>query len=239
MKAVAYTRVSTIGQAEKGVSLEDQKQKIKQYADLYGFSVTEFITDGGESAKNLNRPGVQRILSMMKQQEIEVVIVAKLDRLTRSVRDLADIVELANHKNVSLISVNEHIDTGTAAGRMILNMLGVISQWERETIGERTQTALEYKKSTGKAYNGVSLYGYTNCRGSLILDQKEQEIIAVVMNLNEEKHSVSDICRMLEEKGFRTRCGKTKWHSKVVKKIIEDSGLREKIESAQINAVAA
>ena len=102
MKAVAYSRVSTAGQAEKGVSMEDQKLKIEQYADLYGFSITEFITDGGESAKNLNRPGVQRILTMMKQQEIEAVIVAKLDRLTRSVRDLADIVELANRKNISL-----------------------------------------------------------------------------------------------------------------------------------------
>jgi site-specific DNA recombinase len=239
MKAVAYTRVSTIGQAEKGVSMEDQKQKIIQYADLYGFSISEFVMDGGESAKNLNRPGVQRILAMMKQHEIDAVIVAKLDRLTRSVRDLADIVELANRKNISLISVNEHIDTGTAAGRMILNMLGVISQWERETIGERTQTALEYKKSIGKAYNGVSLYGYRNCGGNLIPNETEQEIIDVVMNLHKNKHFVSEICRRLEEKGFKTRCGKTRWHSKVVKKIIEDSGLREKINSAQFAAIAA
>jgi len=239
MKAVAYSRVSTAGQAEKGVSMEDQKLKIEQYADLYGFSITEFITDGGESAKNLNRPGVQRILTMMKQQEIEAVIVAKLDRLTRSVRDLADIVELANRKNISLISVNERLDTGTAAGRMILNMLGVISQWERETIGERTQTALEYKKGTAKAYNGVSLYGYRNYKGNLITDDGEQKIISVVMNLHNEKHFVSEICRTLEEQGLKTRCGKTKWHSKVVKKIIKDFQLREKIDSAQIKAFAA
>jgi len=116
MKAIAYIRVSTAGQAETGVSMSEQEMKIKQYSDLYGIDIIEIISDGGESAKDLNRPGIQRVLSMMKQRETEGVIVAKLDRLTRSVRDLADMMELANKKSISLISVNEKIDTERQQG---------------------------------------------------------------------------------------------------------------------------
>jgi site-specific DNA recombinase len=231
MKAIAYIRVSTAGQAETGVSMAEQKMKIEQYADLYGLEIIDTIADGGESAKNLNRPGIQRVLTMMKQGEIEGVIVAKLDRLTRSVRDLADLMELFIKKNISLISVNEKIDTGTAAGRMIVNMLAVISQWERETIGERTQAALEYKKKTGSAYNGYPLYGYQKIEKKLIQDQKEQEIIAAIIQMHQAGYCVSEICRELEKKGAKTRKGTGRWHSKVVKKILTDNAVRNMIDA--------
>jgi site-specific DNA recombinase len=88
MKTVGYVRVSTDRQADLGVSLEAQEAKIRAMATVRGSELDEVIVDGGESAKDLNRPGVQRLLALVNDREVDAIIVAKLDRLTRSVKDL-------------------------------------------------------------------------------------------------------------------------------------------------------
>lgn len=231
MKAIAYLRVSTEEQAQHGVSIAAQEAKARQYADLYGIEIVEVITDAGQSAKNMNRPGMIRILEMMRKREIEGVLVAKLDRLTRSVRDLSDIIELANKKSISLVSVNEHIDTGTAAGRMIVNMLAVISQWERETIGERTQPAIQHKKANGQAYSSrFVLYGYDKQDGRLVPVESEQAAIEAIMLLSRE-YGYAEIARRMDESGHTPRNGGS-WHRKTIRKIIADAPARESIAAS-------
>lgn len=231
MKAVAYCRVSTEDQKVFGVSLAAQEDKARQYCTLYGLELSEVITDAGISAKNLHRPGAQRILEMVRRREVNTVVVAKLDRITRSVRDLADIVDLFNKYDVALVSVAESLDTRSAAGRMVVNMLGVVSQWEREAIGERTATAIQYKRSQGKSYSGRQApYGYTRQDGRLVSVDSEQEVIAVIMGM--QGHTLADIGRALEAQGHRTRGGSTSWHHKMIGKILEDAAGREKIDGS-------
>jgi DNA invertase Pin-like site-specific DNA recombinase len=103
MKAIGYVRVSTDGQAEQGVSLEAQEAKIRAMATVQGAELFEVIVDGGESAKN--RPGLQRLLAVVDSSKVEAVIIAKLDRLTRSVKDLCSLLELFEKRSVALISV--------------------------------------------------------------------------------------------------------------------------------------
>jgi site-specific DNA recombinase len=141
MKGIGYLRVSTEGQAEKGVSLESQEKKIRAMAEVQGAELIEIISDGGESAKSLARPGMARLLALVDAGKVDTVIIAKLDRLTRSVKDLAELLERFERKNVSLVSVAESLDTRTAAGRLVLNVMASVSQWERETIGERFRSA--------------------------------------------------------------------------------------------------
>src|SRR5437016_6167738 len=105
MRAISYVRVSTDKQAEHGVSLEAQEAKIRAMAVVHGAELLESIVDGGESAKSLQRPGMQRLLALVDKREVDAVIVAKLDRLTRSVKDLCSLLELFEKKNVALISV--------------------------------------------------------------------------------------------------------------------------------------
>src|ERR1039457_349120 len=107
-----------------------------------GRGVLDVIADGGESAKSLNRPGLQRLLSLVSAAKVDAVIVAKVDRLTRSVKDLCGLLELFERRKVALISVAEALDTGSAAGRLVITIMGAVSQWEREAIGERTRDAL-------------------------------------------------------------------------------------------------
>ena len=150
-KTIAYIRVSTDKQADKGVSLEAQEDKARAYAGLYDLELVEVIVDAGESAKTLNRPGLQRALSMLKTGKAEALLVVKLDRLTRSVKDLGTLIEtyFAPGK-AALMSVGEQIDTRSAAGRLVLNILASVSQWEREIIGERTSVAIKHKQSKGE-----------------------------------------------------------------------------------------
>src|SRR3974390_3133426 len=122
-------------------------------AVVQGAELAEVIIDAGESAKSLNRPGMSRLLSLVEAGAVNKVIIAKLDRLTRSVQDLAEPFARFNRRGVSLVSVAESLDTGTAAGRLVLNIMTAVSQWEREAIGERTATALQHKKATHTVYN--------------------------------------------------------------------------------------
>ena len=141
-KAVAYVRVSTEKQADAGQSLDAQRAKVTAYAGLYDLELVEVIVDAGASAKTLDRPGLTRALAMLKSGEADALVVVKLDRLTRSVRDLGELVDryFANGK-AALLSVSEQIDTRSAGGRLVLNVLASVSQWEREAIGERTADA--------------------------------------------------------------------------------------------------
>ena len=116
-RTVAYLRVSTDKQADAGVSLEAQQDKAKAYASLYDLSLVEVVIDAGESAKTLERPGLQRALTMLKTGKADALLVVKLDRLTRSVVDLGALIEtyFAPGK-AALLSVSEQIDTRSAAG---------------------------------------------------------------------------------------------------------------------------
>ena len=137
MHAIGYVRVSTDRQAEQGVSLEAQEAKIRAMATVQSAALLEVIVDGGESAKSLNRPGLRRLLALINAGKVQTVIVAKLDRLTRSVKDLCGLLELFEKRKVALISIAESLDTGSAAGRLVITIVGAVSQWEREAIGER------------------------------------------------------------------------------------------------------
>src|SRR5580698_5011593 len=156
MKTVGYVRVSTDRQAEQGVSLEAQEAKIRAMATVQGADLDEVIVDGGESAKSLNRPGLQRLLALINARKVQAVIVAKLDRLTRSVKDLGGLLELLEKRKVALISVAESLDTGSAAGRLVITIMAAVSQWEREAIGERTRDALHHKRSQGQRVGNIA-----------------------------------------------------------------------------------
>lgn len=178
-RAVGYIRVSTDKQASEGVSLEAQRAKLQQYGALYDLEFVAIEVDAGESAGSLDRPALQRALDRLDRFEATALVVVKLDRLTRSVRDLCDLVDTYfRDGQLALLSVSEQIDTRSAAGRMMLNMLTVIGQWEREVISERTCAAMQHKKSKGEYLGGEAPYGYRVVDGILEPITEEQHIVA-------------------------------------------------------------
>jgi len=153
MKVVGYVRVSTEDQAREGVSLAAQQAKIEAYAVVKDWTVEAVIRDEGQSAKSLARPGLQRLLSLVEAGGVGAVLVYKLDRLTRSVADLDRLTTLFARHGVALVSLRESLDAMTATGRLMMNLLASVSQWEREVIGGRTKDAMRHLKAAGRVYS--------------------------------------------------------------------------------------
>lgn len=208
-KTIAYLQVSTDKQADKGISLEAQQDKAKAYASLYDLDLVEVIIDAGESAKTLERPGLQRALSMLKTGQADALLVVKLDRLTRSVVDLGKLIEtyFAPGK-AALLSVSEQIDTRSAAGRPVLNILASVSQWERETIAERTRDAMRHKQSQGEYIGGGAPYGFELVNGDLVEDSFEQGVIQQARELRDSELSLAAVAKELDRRGIQSRNAK-------------------------------
>ena len=117
MRVIGYVRVSTEELAKSGFGLEAQKKKIKAYCDLYGLELVDIIVDDGYSGKSLNRPGLKKVPKMLEENEIDGVVVAKLDRLTRSVANMGFPLNEYSQEKL-LFSVSENVDTRTASGRL-------------------------------------------------------------------------------------------------------------------------
>jgi site-specific DNA recombinase len=217
-KTVAYVRVSTQDQANEGASLDAQEARIAAYCVAMGFDVSEVIRDAGESAKSLQRPGMAKILEGVRSGVVERVVILKLDRLTRSTRDLADLLELFAKANAALISVTENLDTASACGRLVLNVLGVVAQWEREAIGERTATALAHKRQRRTAY-GVTPFGFVRVGDALIPEPKEQTALKEAAQMDRDGSSFREIAARLTERGVMPHRGKA-WHASSVRAML-------------------
>lgn len=202
-KAIAYIRVSTDKQQDKGHSLLAQQEKITAYASLYDLDIVDYVIETG-SAKNLNREGLQGALAQIKSGKADALIVVKLDRLTRSVVDLGYLVETYFNK-AGLLSVSEQIDTRSASGRLVLNVLASVSQWEREAIGERTSAVRQSMKANGLYCGGSVPYGQMLVSGELVSNPNEQVIIARAKALKSEGHSLRAIATMFSQEGLKTR----------------------------------
>jgi DNA invertase Pin-like site-specific DNA recombinase len=221
-KAVGYVRVSTDEQAADGVSLAAQEAKIRMYAELYGLELVEVVVDAGESAKSLDRPGLRRVLDLLRQRKVEGVVVAKLDRLTRSVADLNGLIEtfFSERAGRQLWSVADAIDTRTAAGRLVLNILASVSQWEREAIGERTRDAMRHMKARRQRVGAVPLgWRLADDGTTLVEDAAEQEVLRLVRELRQDGLSIREIVAELNARGVASKQG-GRWHIATVQRAL-------------------
>jgi site-specific DNA recombinase len=212
--AIGYVRVST---GKQELSLEAQTEKLRAMSVVKDANFLEIIEDS-ESAKTLDRPGMDRLRALVNAGRVQVVIIAKLDRLTRSVRDLDVLLQEFKRHGVALVSLAESLDTETASGRMVLNMLTTIAQWEREVIGERTATVLQHKRAHGKVYNHVP-YGYRREGGDLVAVPAEQAVIADIRRSNEAGASLREIAGDLNREGVPTKQGRA-WQAQTVKDVL-------------------
>lgn len=224
-KTVAYVRVSTAGQADEGVSLAAQESKARAYAELYDLELVGIVEDAGASAKSLVRPGLSRVLGMLKDGEADAVLVTKLDRLTRSTRDLGTLLDMGFRDKWGLFSVAEQVDTRTAAGRLVLNVLMSVAEWEREAIGERTKEALSHLKAEGVQLGGAAL-GWERGEeedeeGRRVVKRikREVEVVERILELRGEGLSLRAIARTLQSEGRKTKRG-GRWASETVRKVL-------------------
>ena len=174
-----YCRVSTREQT-LGYSIENQKVKNLMYLELFDYSPKhiELYIDDGQSAANLERRDMKRMLEDVKDGKLDEIIIYKLDRLTRNVVDTYELVQLFLNLEVNLISVMDNLDIHSANGRMILGLLAIFAQWERETIIERTNDGQLQMAAEGKYPKPGCPLGYTKDKENyLSVDESTAKII--------------------------------------------------------------
>jgi len=218
MKCVIYVRVSTDEQAKYGFSIGAQIEKLEAYCVSQGWEIVERpYIDDGYSAKDLNRPHFQNMLNRIKQGGIDVLLVYKLDRLTRSVPDLHTILAELDQYECKFKSATEVYDTTNAMGRLFITLVAAIAQWERENTAERVRFGLENKVKLGRWKGGTPPYGYKVIDGELVIDEDEAQIVKEVFKLARSTGFYT-LARQLTSKGISTRRGGG-WHVDSVRDI--------------------
>lgn len=219
MKTAIYTRVSTTEQANEGVSLEAQLNKLRAYCQLNNMEVVEIIEDAGISAKNTNRAGYKKLMSLIAAKSIEAVVVYSLSRFSRSTKDTLEAIETMNNKQIAFHSFTEKIDTTSPTGRFFLTVLAGLGQLEREQTAERTKLALELKKSKNERYSGIAPFGYKFENGQIVKCEAEQRVIKSLKELREMGLTYKQIADKLNDRGLFNRNGGN-WNKSTIYKAL-------------------
>jgi DNA invertase Pin-like site-specific DNA recombinase len=147
-RIIGYSRVSTDEQADSGLGLAAQRAALEGEVERRGVPV-EWVEDAGFSGKSLHRPGIERALDMLAAGGADVLMVSKLDRLTRSLFDLAGLMDRARREHWAVVLLDLQVDTASPSGEAMANVMGTFAQFERRMIGQRTKDALAVKKAQG------------------------------------------------------------------------------------------
>ncbi len=220
MNGIGYTRVSTEGQAEKGVSLEHQAERIRAYCEYRGISLIAEIEDAGLSGGiNRAREGFIDLLNRVEAGGIDVIVLYSLERLSRDMLTLLALERLLDEHNVELHTVDGQIDTSTPDGFMNFAMKAFLGEMERRQVKYRTRKAMEHKKAHGQVVGSIP-YGYQRQGKDLIPNLSEQAIIRAVNSMYQDGRRLVDMVAHLNEQGKPTREGRP-WTPQQIKRLID------------------
>ena len=149
-RVLGYARCSTNEQAESGLGLAAQEATIRSECQRRGWVLVDVVTDEGESGKSLDRQGLQSALARVADHDVDGLVAAKLDRISRSVRDFADLLEWFSATGASLVAVDVGVDTSTPGGKLVCGVFSAVSEWERDVIASRTRDGLAALRAQGR-----------------------------------------------------------------------------------------
>jgi len=217
-QAIGYCRVSTEEQATEGVSLDAQKMQIETWCKTNGYDLIKVYIDAGLSGRQMRkREGLHKALEAIGKDT--ALVAYSISRLARSLPDMLNICEQIDRKGGDLVSLTEQIDTTNAAGRMMFNMLAAFAQYESEIIGERTKSAMQYKRSKGEKYCHITPFGYVEVNGRLVEVDKELKIVKTIIENHQQGISLRDIANKLNESRVPTKRG-GQWYASTVRQLI-------------------
>lgn len=207
MRVAIYIRVSTTKQAVEGYSLDAQKKTLCDYCKSHKCQIYKIYADEGISGKDIaHRVAFKQLLSDSEQNLFDAVLVWKLTRFTRSLKDLITVCDKLEKYDVSLVSYSESFDTSTPSGRMMRNLLGVIAQWEREIISENVKLAITEKVEQGY-HVCARVIGYDNIDKSLVVNKHESTLVKRIFSDYVKYQNLSLIAYDLNHAGYRGKNG--------------------------------
>ena len=248
MNTAIYIRVSTTMQIDRD-SLKVQEDMLRAYCKNNKFKVYKVYKDAGYSAKkDSNRPAFNELINDIKAKKIQLVLVTKIDRISRSLQDLLNFIHFFHENDVSFTSITQNIDTSGYMGRFTLNLLGTIAELEREVTAERVSEVMHHRASDGKWNGGVIPYGYTTQKRILnelvksgksnkralslateqasqdkllYIDSDEAEVVKHIFQTYNKTKSIRETTRQLNSAGYKTRTEKH-WSSTSISRMLNN-----------------
>ncbi|MBI5923821.1 MAG: recombinase family protein [Betaproteobacteria bacterium] len=214
-RCAVYTRVSTDERLDQSFnSLDAQREAGHAYIVSQrseGWSpVVDAYDDGGYSGGNTERPALKRLMADIEAGRIDIVVVYKIDRLTRSLADFSRLIEVFERHKLSFVSVTQQFNTTTSMGRLMLNVLLSFAQFEREVTGERIRDKISASKKKGMWMGGYPAAGYVVKDRKLVIDEEPAAVIRRIFQRFSELRSITDLCRELYLDGLTTKPQKTR-----------------------------
>ena len=214
-----YMRVSTEDQAREGFSLPEQKERLEAFCKFKGYTIVDYYTDAGISAKTGNfRPEFERLKEDIKNKKINTIVALKLDRITRSIYDWEKLMTFLDENDAYLDCANDEINTTNANGKMVSRLLMSVSQNEIERTSERTKIGLAGAIKMGHIPNQAPL-GYKHEDKRLVIDYSTKDVVERIFDLYYNGNSYQKISNILNEEQV---LGKTNWRDSSIVAILEN-----------------
>lgn len=182
LKIAIYVRVSTEEQAKEGLSVDAQIDKCKSFCEARDWEIFKIYKDAGYSAGSLNRPALELLIRDANEKKFNTILVYKIDRFSRKLKDLIMVLENLKEKNINFTSVTEQIDTTSAMGEAFFQIIGVFAQLERGMVKERVELAFERKIKFGEALFRAP-FGYIYKNKKLVPDPENSRKVKEVFEM--------------------------------------------------------
>jgi DNA invertase Pin-like site-specific DNA recombinase len=220
VRVAIYTRVSTEDQAKEGFSLGAQRERLEAYCLARGWEVASCYVDDGHSGRNVRRPAYQRM--MAERDRWDALLAIKMDRIHRNARNFMEMMDSLRDWGKDFVSATESLDTSTAMGRFVMDIIQRIAQLESEQIGERVYMGMSQKAKTGPGILGFHPpLGYDLQEGRLRPNESEAPIVREIFDRCKERQTLEEIAEALNGEGHRTKRG-TSWRPVKVFRILHN-----------------
>ena len=223
MKAIGYTCIDHFAQQPKNLSLSHQADRIRDYVREKGWNLIDIVEEEIHSGSGSRQEKLAALLERAKEGDYNVLVVARLDRLTRNIRQLNKIVTgMVGKHDVGLISLEEGLNSTSESGRLALNIIDIFTKWDNKRISDRTREIIASKRAKGERV-GHAPYGYTYKNKKLVPVKKELEIVALILQHREKGLSYHKIARYLNDRKITSKRGGI-WYAETVKTVFQNSG---------------
>jgi len=219
-RVAIYTRVSTEDQAKEGFSLDAQLEKLRAYCTARDWEIVGEYIDDGYSGRKIRRPAYATM--MEKIDSWDALLVIKMDRIHRNSKNFMLMMEDLNKKGKEFVSMMESLDTSTAMGRFVMDIIQRIAQLESEQIGERVYAGMEQKAKQNGGVLGFNIpYGYDYIDGKLVVNDSESTIVKNIFDMYRNKLSMKKIAEILNQKRIPTKLNKI-WGPQTISLILKN-----------------
>jgi DNA invertase Pin-like site-specific DNA recombinase len=233
VKVVGYTRVSVDEGGERSAGLHAQRSAIVAEVARRGWTLVEILEDSGYSGRDVNRPAVTTAMTMLRRGDADALVVAKLDRLSRSILDFTSIMARARKENWGVIALDCSVDTTTPAGEAMAHVMATFAQYERRVIAQRTSDALAELRSRSRVYSPTP-FGFERDGKSLVLHAAEQKVLARMRRLRAAGRSYRAIAASLNRSEIPAKKGGG-WFASSVRSVLLTT---EKVGHANVEVAA-